>query len=93
LDGFSLSGPARRLKILDHPQFGKLTILGTAEPALRPAGQWNQLEIVAQGGVVTQRLNGVLVNEARDCETAAGPILLTSEGDSIQFRDIQLKTP
>jgi hypothetical protein len=43
--------------------------------------------------VVTQRLNGVLVNEARDCETAAGPILLTSEGDSIQFRDIQLKTP
>ena len=93
LDGFPLSGPADRLKSLDHPQFGKLTFLSKAEAAVKPAGQWNQLDIVAKGGVVTQRLNGVQVNEARDCEKTAGPILLTSEGDAIQFRNIQLKTP
>lgn len=90
LDGFRLDGPADRKKELDHPQFGRLTNLAQAVQAAKPLGQWNDYEIRAQGGTVTLVLNGREANKATGCDTASGPILLTAEGNEIQFRNLRL---
>jgi hypothetical protein len=91
LVGYSLSGPAERSQVMEHPQFGKLTFIRKAEATAKPAGQWNELEITAQGGTVTMRMNGQTVNRATECDVVAGPILLTAENDPIQFRNIRVK--
>ena len=90
LVGYDLKGPAERYRTMDHEVFGKLTFLTKAKQAAKAAGEWNDYEITAKGGAVTLRLNGVEVNRATDCGIVAGPILLTSEGNPIQFRNITL---
>jgi hypothetical protein len=90
LDGFPLSGPADRMKKLSNPQFGQLTNLKKTANLEKPAGEWNQYEIVAQGGAVTLSINGQVVNRATDCAATPGRICLTSEGDEIHLRNIEL---
>jgi hypothetical protein len=90
LGGFALSGPAERLSRADHAQYGKLTNLKRAADAELPAGAWNRYEIEARGGVVALRINGAEVNRATGCDAADGRIVLTAEGDVIEFRDIRL---
>lgn len=90
LVGYELSGPSDRLSTMDHEQFGKLTFLKRMKAVAKPAGQWNDYEIRVKGQTATLRLNGQVVNEATGCDVVAGPILLTSENDKIQFRNIQL---
>lgn len=92
LDSFRLSGPASHLKVIENSPFGKLThVKRSAAPALRPAGQWNHYQIIARGGTVILKINGQEVNRAADCDTCAGPICLTAEGDEIHFRDIVVR--
>ena len=91
IDGYRFKGPKERFRVIDHPQFGQIRILAKTDSAAKPSGQWNELEIVAKGGTVTQRLNGKQVNRATNCDIVAGPILLTAENDPIQFRNIELK--
>lgn len=90
LGGYRLTGPEERLKTADHPQFGKLTNLKRAVAAERPAGQWNQYEIRAEGDTVTLIINGQEVNRATGCETAPGAICLTAEGNPIEYRNVRL---
>ena len=90
LVGFALSGPADRFKQIDHDQFGKLTNLVKIEDAEKPAGQWNQYEIIADGDTVTLKINGRVVNRATQCDRQAGKICLTAEGDEIHFRNVLL---
>lgn len=90
LDGFRLAGPAERMKTIETSPFGKLINVKKAQTALRPVGQWNQYEIVANGPTVILRINGKEVNRATDCDAVAGPICLTSEGDPIEFRAIEI---
>jgi len=92
LDGYRLSGPAERIKQLDHPQFGKLTNLRRAADFERPAGQWNTYEIRASSDTVVLRINGHDVNRATGCAVHPGRICLTSEGSRIRFRRIELQT-
>ena len=90
LVGYNLSGSADRYKQLDHEKFGKLTNLKKAKAAEKPPGQWNLYEILADGPVVTLKINGQVVNRATDCDVVPGSICITSEGDEIHFRNIQL---
>jgi hypothetical protein len=90
LDGYHLAGPQERSKSLEHEQFGKLINVQKQTDLEKPAGEWNQYEIIARDGQVTLKVNGKVVNEAQDCDLDAGPICLTAEGDPIQFRNIQL---
>lgn len=90
LAGYPLSGPAERMKLLDHPKFGKLTNLAKTAASEKPAGQWNDYEIAVDGGQVTLKVNGQVVNRTTDCEVVPGKILLTAEGDEYHFRDLQL---
>lgn len=91
LDGFALDGPAERKKSLDHAQFGKLTNLKRTADLEKPAGQWNQYEIIARGPLVILRVNGQEANRAIGCDVRAGKICLTAEGDEIHFRNVSLQ--
>ncbi len=91
LNGFALEGPSERKQTLDSPQFGRLTNLRRTADLEKPAGQWNQYQIIARGPVVTLRVNGQEVNRATGCDVLAGKICLTAEGDAIQFRNVRLE--
>ncbi len=72
LDGFHLEGPAERSKSLQHEQFGKLVNVAKSADVEKPAGQWNQYEITAQGDTVTLKINGKVVNRATRCDVGGG---------------------
>ena len=91
LDGYSLQGPAERSKTIDESPFGRLINVAKMVDAEKPAGEWNQYEIVAQDGTVTLTINGQLVNEATGCDVVPGKICLTAEGDEIHFRNVRLR--
>ena len=88
LDGYELSGPAERMRSMDHQQFGKLTNVKKVKALEKPPGQWNSYEIIAQGDTVTLVINGEQVNKATGCDLDSGKICLTSEGSEIHFRNV-----
>lgn len=91
LAGYQLSGPTERMKLLEHPKFGKLTNLKKTAELEKPIGEWNDYEIAVDGGQVTLKVNGQVVNQTTDCEVVPGKILLTAEGDEYHFRKVQLQ--
>ncbi len=90
LDGYHLEGPVDRSKSLKHEQFGELINVARTSDVEKPAGEWNSYEIAAQGEEVTLKINGKVVNQARRCDVQPGKICLTSEGDRIEFRKVEL---
>lgn len=90
LTGYALEGPAERTKTLEHAQLGKLIGVQKQADAEKPAGEWNLYEIVADGGTVTLKINGQVVNQATRCDVVPGKICLTAEGDPIEFRNVRL---
>jgi hypothetical protein len=65
------------------------------EPArkgsIKPLGEWNAEEIVANEGQVTVSINGVKVSSISECELKEGPIGFQSEGAEIHWRAIRIK--
>jgi hypothetical protein len=90
LDGYELAGSAERLKTIPQSPFGKLTNLKRTKGPVKAPGEWNEYRVIARGDTVTLQINGQEVNRATGCDVVAGPILLTSEGDEIHFRNIRL---
>lgn len=64
--------------------------LGKIEGNESAPGEWNRYEITADGDHISVVLNGMLVNEATDCEVRPGQIGLQSEGGVIHFRNVSL---
>ncbi len=56
----------------------------------KPIGQWNQYEIILDGGNLTLKVNGLVQNTASDVEEVPGTISLQSEGAAIKYRNIRL---
>ncbi|MHC5003347.1 MAG: 3-keto-disaccharide hydrolase, partial [Planctomycetota bacterium] len=56
----------------------------------RPIGEWNDYEIIVDGGRLALIVNGEVLNEAWDVEEVAGKICLQSEGAPIHFRRVRL---
>jgi hypothetical protein len=82
------SGQERFFHITKHELAGdidgvKKLVASEAEP-----GQWNRVEVQAEGGVYRVWINGLLVNEVQGVETLAGPVGLQSEGGEIEFRRV-----
>ncbi len=90
LDGYGLTGPTERLKVIPESPFGKLTNLKKTAAMEKPAGEWNRYEIVAQGDTVVLSINGREVNRATACDVVPGKICLTAEGDEYAFRNVEL---
>ncbi len=57
----------------------------------KPVGEWNILELLAEGGSFIYRVNGKQVVKGTGAQPAKGKILLQSEGAELFFRRIELR--
>ncbi len=57
----------------------------------KPRGEWNRLELWAEGGNIRYHVNGKLVNEGSGASVTKGRILFQSEGAEVWFRNIKLR--
>ena len=57
----------------------------------KPHGEWNVLEMVADGDRVKYWVNGTVVMEGSDASLFKGKILFQSEGSELFFRNIELR--
>ncbi len=64
----------------------------TKDQVERPAGEWNQYEIICQGDTIRLLVNGQEVNYGDQSELTKGRILLQSEGTEVHFRNIRVKS-
>ena len=58
---------------------------------VKPAGEWNTLELTAKGQVVTLWLNGEVTSTFEACGNAKGVVGLEGEGYRIEFRNLKVK--
>ena len=61
------------------------------EKARKPHTEWNTLEVISENGVLTAKLNGVLIAKSGPYINRKGQIGLQSEGAPIHFRNIKIK--
>ena len=93
-DGKRVTGPPGSAESI--PRFGAekpQDVTGYRSPTgevEKPRGEWNLVELVAQGDHVKQYVNGKFVNEGSGAYPASGKILIQSEGAEIFYRDIRL---
>jgi len=57
----------------------------------KPAGEWNHMEVVCDGDMITTILNGYVVNIGTKSSLTRGKILFQSEGAEIFFRKIEVR--
>jgi len=60
--------------------------------AENPTGEWNTVEVIANKGVCTHIVNGVVVNRGEDPSVRKGRIVLQSEGAEIFYKNIEIQT-
>jgi hypothetical protein len=58
---------------------------------IKPAGEWNTLEITARGTTLTLWVNGAVTCEFKDCGLPLGRVGLEGEGYRIEFRNLKVK--
>jgi hypothetical protein len=61
------------------------------ESTEKPAGEWNQYDILCKDDWVVVLVNGSLQNVATKCSDKSGRICLQSEGAPIEYRNIWLE--
>ncbi len=83
IGGFSIETPKERFRARGRNR-------AKTHMAENPVGEWNEYEIVVDGGDVILRVNGEEVNRGWNAERHAGHICLQSEGVPIHFRGIRL---
>ncbi len=64
---------------------------GVKDGRVKPAGEWNTLEITARGNTLTLWVNGAVTCEIRDCGNPKGLVGVEGEGFRIEFRSIKIK--
>lgn len=70
---------------------GKSVVTKRFTDAEKTIGEWNKLEVTSKNGVITQKLNGKLVNKGIESSVTEGRILLQYEGFPIDFRKVSIK--
>ena len=61
------------------------------EGRVKPAGEWNTLEITARGKTLTLWVNGVVTCEFGECGKPRGRVGVEGEGYRIEFRNLKIK--
>ncbi len=61
------------------------------ENQVKPAGEWNTLEITARGTSLSLKVNGVVTCSYEDCGIKQGHLGLEGEGYRIEFRNLRVK--
>lgn len=81
IDGEDKQDPEQRFVIIAKKQ----------QSTEKPAGQWNNYDIVCQDDTISAYVNGTLQNEGTKATKTSGWICLQSEGGPIEFRNIYIK--
>jgi hypothetical protein len=71
-----------------------LYVAGYRDPKLeyeKPHGEWNVLELFADGNTIKYMVNGKVANEGKGSNLTRGKILFQSEGAEVFFRNIELR--
>lgn len=93
-DGKRVTGPPGSALNIGHidkgPEKNVVGFRNTSGEYEKPYGEWNLLELVEDGNVVRQYVNGRLANVGTDPFPTDGKILFQSEGAEIYFRNLQL---
>jgi len=84
------AGQPRFFSVSKHPLAGDIAGVAKTVDAEKPPGEWNWVEILAQGPRYSVTMNGKVINQAEGVEVVAGPIGLQSEGGVVQFRRASL---
>jgi hypothetical protein len=63
-----------------------------ADMRVKPAGEWNTLEVTAMGKRLTLWVNGAITCQFEDCGREQGYLGLEGEGCRIEFRNLKVKT-
>ena len=58
---------------------------------VKPAGQWNTVEITMRGKVLTLWVNGAVTCQFEECGIQKGYLALEAEGYRIEFRNVKVK--
>ena len=74
-------GPKKRFNLQKQVSDGRV----------KPAGEWNTLELTAAGKVLTLWVNGAVTCQFADCGQAKGYLGLEGEGYRIEFRNLKVK--
>ncbi len=61
------------------------------ENQMKPAGEWNSIELQFEGPRIRLRVNGVITNDWDRCQFSEGYVGLEAEGYRIEFRKVMLK--
>ena len=59
--------------------------------ARKPHSEWNTFEVTSKNGVITAKLNGVLIGKSGPYLVHKGPIGFQSQGAPVHFRNIKIK--
>ena len=62
-----------------------------ADSRVKPAGEWNTLELTAVGKTLTLWVNGAVTCQFEDCGREKGCLGLEGEGYRIEFRNLKVK--
>jgi hypothetical protein len=84
------SGQPRYMEVKAHAVAGDISGVKHIESAEKPPGEWNKVEILAEGGRYRVWMNGKLVNDATGVSISRGMAGVQSEGGEIHFRKVQL---
>jgi len=57
----------------------------------KPAGRWNRIEVICDGGSITNIVNGYVVNIGTRSSLTKGKIIVQSEGAEIIFRKFEIR--
>ena len=58
---------------------------------VKPAGEWNTLEVTAQGKTITLWVNGAVTCQFGNCGQPEGLVGLEGEGYRVEFRNLKVK--
>lgn len=61
------------------------------EGRVKPAGEWNSLEITARGNTITLWINGAVTCQFDQCGSPKGHLGFEGEGYRIEFRSVKVK--
>jgi hypothetical protein len=65
--------------------------LPPAEERMKPAGEWNTMDLTARGETLSVWLNGAVTCTWTNCAVPKGYIALEAEGHRVEFRNLKLK--
>jgi Domain of Unknown Function (DUF1080) len=103
LEGKNWTSKGYQIQNMDNPTMGMVIGMGTplkekshkadvVKDVKKPAGEWNEMVIVARGKHVDVTLNGEKVAQSDSVELPDGHIGLQAEGGILEFEKIEIKT-